>query len=65
MKKYVIKNLANTGTGFLRVLRFPLPILILPAAPRSSTVGFEGSKIIEITAGVQSGLKNLKKKIIW
>jgi hypothetical protein len=27
----------STGTGFLRVLRFPLPILIPPTAPHSSS----------------------------
>jgi hypothetical protein len=29
---------SDTGTGFLRVLRFPLPILIPPSAPRSSSI---------------------------
>jgi hypothetical protein len=28
---------SGTGTGFLRVLRFPLPILIPPTAPHSSS----------------------------
>jgi hypothetical protein len=30
---------SDTGTGILRVLRFPLPILILPTAPHSSSSG--------------------------
>jgi hypothetical protein len=29
---------SGTGTGFLRVLRFPLPILIPPTAPRWSSI---------------------------
>jgi hypothetical protein len=29
---------SGTGTGFLRVLRFPLPILIPPTAPHSSSI---------------------------
>jgi hypothetical protein len=29
---------SGTGAGFLRVLRFPLPILIPPAAPHSSSI---------------------------
>jgi hypothetical protein len=28
---------SGTGTGFLRVIRFPLPILIPPTAPHSSS----------------------------
>jgi hypothetical protein len=28
----------GTGTGFLRVLRFPVPILIPPTAPHSSSI---------------------------
>jgi hypothetical protein len=29
---------SGAGAGFLRVLRFPLPILILPTAPHSSSI---------------------------
>jgi hypothetical protein len=29
---------SGTGVGFLRVLRFPLPILIPPTAPHTSTI---------------------------
>jgi hypothetical protein len=29
---------SDTGAGFLRVLRFPLPILIPPIAPQSSSI---------------------------
>jgi hypothetical protein len=29
---------SGIGAGFLRVLRFPLPILIPPTAPHSSTI---------------------------
>jgi hypothetical protein len=29
---------SGTGAGFLRVLRFPLPILIPPTAPQSSSI---------------------------
>jgi hypothetical protein len=31
-------GLSGTGAGFLRVLRFPLPILIPPTAPHSSSI---------------------------
>jgi hypothetical protein len=31
-------GLSGTGAGFLRVLRFPLSVLIPPTAPRSSSV---------------------------
>jgi hypothetical protein len=31
-------GLSDTGTSFLRVVRFPLPILIPPTAPRSSSI---------------------------
>jgi hypothetical protein len=30
---------SGTGEGFLRVLRFPLPILISPTAPHTSSLG--------------------------
>jgi hypothetical protein len=32
----------GTGAGFLRILRFPLPILILPTAPHSSSIYHPG-----------------------
>jgi hypothetical protein len=63
----------GTGTGFLRVLRFPLQILIPPTAPRSSSSVSRGwySRLISgrHTKWTQSHPtpKNLKKKelITW
>jgi hypothetical protein len=34
---------SGTGAGFLRVVRFPLPILIPPTAPHSSSSTIRGS----------------------
>jgi hypothetical protein len=55
---------SGVGAGFLRVLRFPLPILILPTAPHSSP-----SIIDQIVADVRSGLslappKEIKKIVL-
>jgi hypothetical protein len=58
---------SGTGTGFLRVLRFPLQILIPPTAPHSSSyitgVGTIGQTVADVPRGL--GLtppKKLKKK---
>jgi hypothetical protein len=45
----------GTGAGFLRVLRFPLPILIPPTAPYSSSSSGVGT-IGLLVADVPSGL---------
>jgi hypothetical protein len=54
---------SGTGTGFLRVLRFPLPILIPPTAPHSSSI-IRGWYNRPIVTAVLSGfnLTPLKKK---
>jgi hypothetical protein len=57
---------SGTGAGFLRVLRFPLPILILPTAPHSSEAGTIG----QLVGGVPSGLsltppQETKKKNVF
>jgi hypothetical protein len=44
----------DNGAGFLRVLRFPLPILIPPIAPHSSSSG--AGTIGQLVADVPSGL---------
>jgi hypothetical protein len=44
---------SSTGAGFLQVLRFPLPILIPPTAPHSSS---GAGKIGQVVADVPSGL---------
>jgi hypothetical protein len=44
---------SGTGAGFLRVLRFPLPILIPPTTPHSSS---GAGPIGQILADVPSGL---------
>jgi hypothetical protein len=43
---------SGTGAGFLRVLRFPLPILILPTAPHSSGAGTIGQLVAEVPSGL-------------
>jgi hypothetical protein len=40
---------SDTGVGFLRVLRFPLPILIPPTTPHSSSSIIRGSYNTPIT----------------
>jgi hypothetical protein len=58
---------SGAGAGFLRVLRFPLPILIPPTAPHSLLPCGAG-RISQLVADVRSGLcltplpRNLKKK---
>jgi hypothetical protein len=60
---------SGNGAGFLRVLRFPLPILITPTAPRSSSViqGWYNRTIIgRRTKCTQSHPQETKKtKTIW
>jgi hypothetical protein len=46
---------SGTGAGFLRALRFPLPILIPPTAPHSSSLS-RGGTMGQIVADVPSGL---------
>jgi hypothetical protein len=46
---------SGTGAGFLRVLRFPLPVLIPPTAPHSSSSSGAGT-IGQTVADVPSGL---------
>jgi hypothetical protein len=46
---------SGTGAGFLRVLRFPLPILIPPTAPHTSSSG--AGTIGQLVADVPSGLR--------
>jgi hypothetical protein len=55
---------SGTGTGFLLVLRFPLPIDISPIAPQSSVIWGWYSR--PVVAAVPSGLSHtpLKKAII-
>jgi hypothetical protein len=55
---------SGTGACFLRVLRFPLPILIPPTTPHSSSIIW-GCTIGHISVDIPSGLsltKKLKKK---
>jgi hypothetical protein len=47
---------SGTGVGFLRVLWFPLPILIPPTAPQSSSVSPGSGTLGQIVADVPSGL---------
>jgi hypothetical protein len=47
---------SGTGTGLVRVLRFPLPILIPPTAPHSSSSIIRGWYNRPIVADVKSGL---------
>jgi hypothetical protein len=45
---------SGTGAGFLRVLRFPLPILIPPTASQSSSSGAD--TVGQLVADVPSGI---------
>jgi hypothetical protein len=48
---------SGTGSGLLRVFRFPLPILITPTAPLVHTrLSTAAGTICQIVAEVQSGL---------
>jgi hypothetical protein len=47
---------SGTGAGFLRVLRFPLPIPIPLTAPHSSSSSFDAGTIGQLVADVPSGL---------
>jgi hypothetical protein len=53
---------SGTGAGFLRVLRFPLPILIPPTAPHSSSSIIRAGTVGQIVADVPSGLSLTSKK---
>jgi hypothetical protein len=43
---------SGTEAGFLRVLRFPLPILIPPTAPHSSGAGTIGQLVADVPSGL-------------
>jgi hypothetical protein len=47
---------SSAGAGFLRVLRFPLPIFILPIAPKSPSSIIQGWYNKPIVTAVPSGL---------
>jgi trimethylamine:corrinoid methyltransferase-like protein len=57
---------SGARAGFLQVLRFPLPILIPPAAPYSSSItraGTIGQLVAEVPSGLSlTPLRKLKKK---
>jgi hypothetical protein len=42
----------GTGAGFLRVLRFPLPILIPPTAPHSYGAGTTGQLVADVPSAL-------------
>jgi hypothetical protein len=52
---------SGTGADFLRVLRFRLPILILPTAPHSSGAGTIDQLVADVPSGVSPHPKKLKK----
>jgi hypothetical protein len=54
---------SGAGAGFLRVFRFPLPILIPPTAPHSSSIT-RGWYSRPVVAAVPSGLSLTPLKII-
>jgi hypothetical protein len=60
---------SGTGAGFLRVLRFPLPIYFPPTAPHSSSSSSSGDGTIDqLVADLPSGLsltqpQEIKKKL--
>jgi hypothetical protein len=64
---------SGTGAGFLRVLRFPLPVLIPPTAPRSSsitrgcynrTVSGRRTKLTQ-SHPTPRNIKKLKNRKVW
>jgi hypothetical protein len=55
---------SGTGEGFLRVLRFPLPIFIPPTAPHSSSSIIWGWYNRPVVAAVPSGLSLIPLRII-
>jgi hypothetical protein len=48
----------GTGAGFLRLLRFPLPILTPPTAPHSSPSIIGAGRVGQLAVGVPSGLSH-------
>jgi hypothetical protein len=54
----------STGVGFLRVLRFPLPIFIPPIAPQSPSSIIWGWHNRPVVAAVPSGLSLTPLRII-
>jgi hypothetical protein len=54
----------QSGTGFLRVFQFPLPIFIPPAAPQSSSSIIRGWYNWPIVAAVRIGLSLAPLRII-
>jgi hypothetical protein len=55
---------SGAGAGFLRVLRFPLPIFITPIAPQSPTSIIWGWYNRPVVAAVPSGLSLTPLRII-
>jgi hypothetical protein len=56
---------SGTEAGFLRVLRFPLPILIPPSAPHSSSsgAGTVGQLVADVPSGLSYPTPRNKKKL--
>jgi hypothetical protein len=54
---------SGTGAGFLRVLRFPLPILIPPTTPLSSGAGTIGQILADVPSGFSLTPPQETKKI--
>jgi hypothetical protein len=57
---------SGIGTGFLLVLRFPLPVIIPPNAPYSSSeAGTVGQLVVDSVSPHPKGLKELKLGFLW
>jgi hypothetical protein len=52
MSREICGGQSGTGAGFLRVLRFPLPILIPPTSPHSSGAGAIGQLVADVPSGL-------------
>jgi hypothetical protein len=60
---------SGTGADVLRVLRFPLPILIPPSAPHSSGAGTIGQLVAAVPSGLSltppQGTKKHSKLLVY
>jgi hypothetical protein len=56
-----VKDKSGAGAGFLRELRFPLPIYISSTSPQSSSLSLEAGTIVQVWPQCQKPHKPNKK----